>query len=87
MWIHYQQAIIKYIFIPYLVYLASLSILGGFFCGQLIMIQYEEDIDSPELQAEKAYLIRRAYPLVSLATSLMLCFGSLELSSMLSEGL
>jgi len=41
MWGHYQQAIIKNIFVPYCIYLSSLSILAANYCGPLILIYYE----------------------------------------------
>jgi hypothetical protein len=40
MWAHYQKAIIRYIFFPYCFYLVTLSLLAGFFCGRLTLIQY-----------------------------------------------
>jgi len=40
MWDHYQKAIIRYIFFPYCFYLVTLSLLAGFFCGRLTLIQY-----------------------------------------------
>lgn len=44
MWKHYQDAIIKNIFIPYAFYLIALSYLAGGVCGQYILLFYEDDI-------------------------------------------
>ena len=41
MWSHYQPSIIKYIFFPYFMYLASISVLASGFCGRLVLINYE----------------------------------------------
>ena len=44
MWRHYQDAIIKNIFIPYAFYLIALSYLAGGVCGEFILLFYEDDI-------------------------------------------
>ena len=38
MWSHYKPSIIKYIFFPYILYLASLSTIASAYCGTLIFL-------------------------------------------------
>lgn len=78
MWAKYQTAIIKFIFVPYIAYLCVLSTLSGFVCGEYILILYE-DLEKEEIWYQYNVLKIKAYVLTSLATSLMICFGSLEM--------
>jgi hypothetical protein len=48
MWTHYQKAIMQYILIPYLIYLVSLSMLGGYYAGKTIQ-EFELDQDDPNV--------------------------------------
>lgn len=85
MWSKYQAAIIKFIFVPYICYLMVLSYLSGFVCGQFILILYEDQEDE---EIRNTYLILKikAYSLTAIATSLMICFGSLEMKQMWADG-
>lgn len=47
----------------------------------------EPEIFDQTLAQQKLFLKMRAYPLVSIATSLMICFGSLEIKSMFTDGI
>ena len=86
MWAKYQTAIIKFIFVPYIAYLCVLSTLSGFVCGEYILILYE-DLEEEEIWYMYNVLKIKAYVLTSLATSLMICFGSLEMKQMWADGL
>jgi hypothetical protein len=85
MWSKYQTAIIKFIFVPYIAYLFVLSTLSGFVCGEFILILYEDFTDE-KIQFEYKLLKIKAYTLTALATSLMICFGSLEMKQMWQNG-
>lgn len=88
MWRHYQDAIIKNIFIPYAFYLISLSYLAGGVVGQFILMFYEDDIVKETDEYKQNYLITgiKAYFLTAFATTCMLCFGSLEAGQMAADG-
>jgi hypothetical protein len=64
--------------VPYIAYLFVLSYLSGKVCGEFILIIYE-DLDNEENFYLYKILKIKAYVLTSLATSLMICFGSLEM--------
>jgi len=84
MWENYQGAIIKSIFFPYTLYLMLLSYLAGGLIGDFIL-----DFDAP-VGAEDPYTRTlhktKAYACVSAATMLMICFGSLEVGAMYTDG-
>jgi hypothetical protein len=77
MWSKYQAAIIKFIFVPYMAYLITLSLLSGQVCGEFILI-LSEDMEKEEIRNNYIVLKIKAYFLTSIATSLMICFTSLE---------
>ena len=77
MWSKYQQAIIRYIFIPYIAYLVCLSQLAGSVAGEFVDILYE-DLEDPKIYQQYQILKIKAYVLTSLSTSLMIVFASLE---------
>jgi hypothetical protein len=87
MWSHYQTAIIKFIFVPYMAYLFVLSQLAGSVAGEFIDILYE-DIEGDELMKQKYTVLKiKCYTLTAIATSLMICFGSLEMKQMIADGI
>lgn len=88
MWRHYQDAIIKYIFIPYAFYLIALSYLAGGVMGQFVLLFYEDELEKETEEYKRIYIITasKAYILTSISTTLMICFGSLELGQMASDG-
>jgi hypothetical protein len=85
MWSKYQGAIIRHIFIPYVVYLCALSQLSGTVCGEFILCLYE-DLDVAENLAVYNKLKFKAYVLVNVSLTLMICFGSLEVQQMFASG-
>lgn len=88
MWKHYQDAIIKNIFIPYAFYLVALSYLAGGVCGEFILLFYEDDIVKQTEEYQQQYLITgiKAYFLTAVSTACMFCFGSLEMGQMAADG-
>ena len=53
MWSHYQPSIIKYIFFPYFLYLASISTMASGFCGRLVLVNYEiQDLSEIKYQPD-----------------------------------
>ena len=88
MWRHYQDAIIKNIFIPYAFYLIALSYLAGGVCGEFILLFYEDDIVKETHEYKQNYLITgiKAYFLTACSTACMICFGSLEMGQMAADG-
>ena len=90
MWGHYQKAIIRFIFLPYCAYL----VLINYLTGALIDPYYEEVIAmkdpknvTPELEAKHKMRRQMAMLIAPLASTLMVCFGSLELRQLFGSGL
>lgn len=85
-WVHYQGAIIKFIFLPYMLYLLLISYLSGQLVGDFIDTLYK-DMSDPTVQAEFAIIRAKSYLITSTITCLMICFASLEAGQMYNSGI
>jgi len=86
MWSKYQQAIIRYIFVPYAAYLVCISQLAGSVAGEFTDMLYE-DLEDQEIYQKYQILKIKAYVLTALSTSLMIVFASLEVGQFLGSGI
>ena len=68
-------------------YLFVLSQLAGSVAGEFIDILYE-DVENDAEAYQKYFVLKiKCYVLTAIATSLMICFGSLEMKQMITDGI
>lgn len=86
MWEHYQKAIIKFIFIPYILYLSLLSYLGSVQIGSIVNGFYRDKDDE---EANRSFYINKVvtYLILVLCSCLWISFASLEAGQMVENGI
>ena len=85
MWSYYQAAIIKYIFIPFCIYLALLSYLSTTTVGAYIY-SFDLDLSIEENRKEKERIKITAYSILGCASILFLFFVGLEINALTISG-
>ena len=77
MWTYYQRAIIKFIFLPYILYLTLISYISGCLAAEY-NTSLHANLEEKDYQEKFFWIKMKCYTTTTMTTLLMISFATLE---------